>query len=82
MDNQLTDAGTEAEQPELRRRRSRRRDGDGSDDWTGMFPAVTPDTTSAPVLPLRSSSWAEAAAAADAVSDAPPAPPALSLIHI
>lgn len=75
-DNQLADAGTDAEQPELRRRRSRRRDGDASDDWTGMFPAVTPDTTSVPVLPVRSSSWAEAAAAADAVSDAPPAPPA------
>lgn len=75
-DNQLADAGTNAEQPELRRRRSRRRDGDASDDWTGMFPAVTPDTTSVPVLPVRSSSWAEAAAAADAVSDGPPAPPA------
>lgn len=66
-DNQLAEADAEAEQPELRRRRARRRDGSDSDSWTGSFEAVTPDTSSVPVLPLRSSSWAEAAAVADAL---------------
>ncbi|CAH0267657.1 ESX-1 secretion-associated protein EspI [Arthrobacter sp. Bi83] len=75
-DNQLAEADTDAEQPELRRRRSRRRDGGSSDDWTGSFETVTPDTTTAPALPVRSSSWAEAAAVADALADTPPAPPA------
>lgn len=75
-DNQIAEADTDTEQPELRRRRARRRDGSDSDDWTGSFDAVTPNTSSVPVLPVRSSSWAEAAAAADSLTDAPPAPPA------
>jgi hypothetical protein len=70
-DNRLAEADTDAEQPELRRR-FRRRNDDGSDAWTGTFPAVTPEPT-APPRPLRSSSWAEAAAVADALSDAPTA---------
>ncbi|WP_457973930.1 MinD/ParA family protein [Arthrobacter sp. D1-17] len=67
---------TDIVQPELRRRRSRRRDGSDSNDWTGSFEAVIPDTSSAPVLPVRSSSWAQAAAVADGVSSVPEAPPA------
>ncbi|MFE4834866.1 MinD/ParA family protein [Arthrobacter sp. NPDC056691] len=74
-ENRLAEAGTDEEQPELRRRRSRRRNDDGSEAWTGTFPAVTPEST-APPLPVRSSSWAEAAAVADSLSDAPPAPAA------
>lgn len=73
-DNQIAEADTDTEQPGLRRRRARRRDGSDSDDWTGSFDAVTPSTSSVPVLPVRSSSWAEAAAAADGLTDAPPAP--------
>ncbi|QDG62563.1 MinD/ParA family protein [Pseudarthrobacter sp. NIBRBAC000502771] len=80
----------DAGQPQLRRRRDlRRADGSVQDAWTGTMPAVTPDMTSSndagkPVT--RRSSWAEAAAAADATkpSRAPapaqpakqPAPPA------
>lgn len=75
-DNQIAEADTDTEQPELRRRRARRRDGSDSDDWTGSLDAVTSNTSSVPVLPVRSSSWAEAAAAADAHSGAPDAPPA------
>jgi MinD-like ATPase involved in chromosome partitioning or flagellar assembly len=71
-DNRLAEADTDEAQPELRRR-FRRRNDDGSDAWTGTFPTVTPEPT-APPLPIRSSSWAEAAAAADALSDTPPAP--------
>ncbi|APX02901.1 ATPase [Arthrobacter sp. QXT-31] len=71
-DNRLADAATEGEQPELRRR-YRRRSADGTDAWTGTIPAVTPEPT-APTPPIRSSSWAEAAAAADALSDTSPAP--------
>lgn len=86
-------AGAPAEdagQPQLRRRRDlRRADGSVQDAWTGTMPAVTPDMSSSkdagkPVT--RRSSWAEAAAAADATkpSRAPspaqpakqPAPPA------
>lgn len=73
-DNQIAEADTDTSQPGLRRRRARRRDGSDSDDWTGSFDAVTPNTSSVPVLPVRSSSWAEAAAAADGLTDAPPAP--------
>ncbi|MFC9335681.1 MinD/ParA family protein [Arthrobacter sp. NPDC057009] len=73
-DNRLAEADTDEEQPKLRRR-FRRRNADGSDAWTGTFPAVTPEPT-APPRPIRSSSWAEAAAAADALSEIPPAPPA------
>src|SRR5688572_19089354 len=75
-DIQIAKAETDAEQPGLRRRRTRRRDGSDSDDWTGSFEAVTPNISSVPVLPVRSSSWAEAAAVADALSGAPAAPPA------
>jgi len=66
-------AGAQAEdagQPQLRRRRDlRRADGSVQDAWTGTMPAVTPETSSSndagkPVT--RRSSWAEAAAAADA----------------
>ncbi|MET3949195.1 MinD/ParA family protein [Arthrobacter sp. UYEF36] len=56
----------EAEQPELRRRRDRRR-GDDSDPRTGTMPTITPDDVdSPPARTVRSGSWAEAAAAADA----------------
>jgi MinD-like ATPase involved in chromosome partitioning or flagellar assembly len=72
-DNRLADDVADAEQPELRSRRYRRRNDDGSDAWTGTFPAVTPEPT-APPLPVRSSSWAEAAAVADALSGAPQSP--------
>src|SRR4051812_48766651 len=66
-------AGAQAEdagQPQLRRRRDlRRADGSVDDAWTGTMPAVTPSPSSSndagkPVT--RRSSWAEAAAAADA----------------
>lgn len=66
-------AGAQAEdagQPQLRRRRDlRRADGSLQDAWTGTMPAVTPSTSSSndagtPVT--RRTSWAEAAAAADA----------------
>jgi hypothetical protein len=70
-ENRLAEADTDEAQPALRRR-FRRRNADGSDAWTGTFPAVTPEPT-APPLPIRSSSWAEAAAAADALSDTLPA---------
>ncbi|WP_373427657.1 MinD/ParA family protein [Arthrobacter sp. B2I5] len=87
-------AGAQAEdagQPQLRRRRDlRRADGSVQDAWTGTMPAVTPSPSSSndAGLPLtRRTSWAEAAAAADATkpsrapspaSAAPsqPAPPA------
>jgi len=78
-------AGAPAEdagQPQLRRRRDlRRADGSVQDAWTGTMPAVTPNTPSSsdagkPIT--RRSSWAEAAAAADATkpSRAPSASPA------
>ncbi|WP_224026840.1 MinD/ParA family protein [Arthrobacter sp. NicSoilC5] len=79
-------AGAQAEdagQPQLRRRRDlRRADGSVEDAWTGTMPAVRPDMTSSndagkPVT--RRSSWAEAAAAADATKpsrDPSPAQPA------
>ncbi|TQJ59925.1 MinD-like ATPase involved in chromosome partitioning or flagellar assembly [Arthrobacter sp. SLBN-83] len=65
-------AGAPAEdggQPQLRRRRDlRRADGSVQDAWTGTMPAVTPPSNpndaGKPVT--RRSSWAEAAAAADA----------------
>ncbi|WP_423182184.1 MinD/ParA family ATP-binding protein [Arthrobacter sp. NyZ413] len=58
-------------QPELLRRRDRRR-ADGDDAWTGAMPIITPDSqTPAPAAaPLQSRSWAEAAAAADAAANA------------
>ncbi|WP_373460829.1 MinD/ParA family ATP-binding protein [Pseudarthrobacter enclensis] len=85
-------AGAQAEdagQPQLRRRRDlRRADGSVQDAWTGTMPAVTPETSSSndagkPVT--RRSSWAEAAAAADATkpsyapSGATPSAPAQPL---
>lgn len=84
-------AGAQAEdagQPQLRRRRDlRRADGSLADAWTGTMPAVTPSPSSsndAGTPATRRTSWAEAAAAADATkpsrapSPAPaaPAPPA------
>lgn len=87
-------AGAQAEdagQPQLRRRRDlRRADGSLQDAWTGTMPAITPSPSSsndAGKPATRRTSWAEAAAAADATkpsrapSPAPaapgqPAPPA------
>lgn len=80
-------AGAPAEdagQPQLRRRRDlRRADGSVDDAWTGTMPAVTPSPSNshdAGRPATRRTSWAEAAAAADATkpSRAPspaPAPP-------
>lgn len=66
VDNNTANAAAEAEQPELRRRRDRRR-GDDTDAWTGTMPTITPDDVdSPPARTVRSGSWAEAAAAADA----------------
>lgn len=84
-------AGAQAEdagQPQLRRRRDlRRADGSLQDAWTGTMPAVTPSPSSsndAGTPATRRTSWAEAAAAADAIkpsrapspATAAPAPPA------
>lgn len=77
----------DAGQPQLRRRRDlRRADGELTNARTGTMPAVTPDSTSQPDAGravTRRTSWAEAAAAADAVSPAahvpaPTRPPASS----
>lgn len=74
-------AGAPAEdagQPQLRRRRDlRRADGSVDDAWTGTMPAVTPNTprkndAGSPVT--RRTSWAEAAAAADAAKPAAAGP--------
>lgn len=66
VDINTANAAAEAEQPELRRRRDRRR-GDDSDPRTGTMPSITPDDVdSPPTRTVRSGSWAEAAAAADA----------------
>lgn len=74
VDNNTAHAAAEAEQPELRRRRDRRR-GEDSDARTGTMPIITPsDVASEAPRAVRSSSWAEAAAAADA-PQAPPRPP-------
>lgn len=65
VDNTSANAALEAELPELRRRRDRRRD--DSDPPTGTMPSISPDDVDTPVAsPVRSGSWAEAAAAADA----------------
>ncbi|WP_442863652.1 MinD/ParA family ATP-binding protein [Arthrobacter sp. FW306-07-I] len=77
-------AGAQAEdagQPQLRRRRDlRRADGSVQDAWTGTMPAVTPSPSSSNDAdqPLtRRTSWAEAAAAADATKPSrAPSPPA------
>lgn len=83
-------AGAQAEdagQPQLRRRRDlRRADGSLQDAWTGTMPAVNPSPSSpndAGKPATRRTSWAEAAAAADATkpsrapspAPAPPVPP-------
>lgn len=83
-------AGAQAEdagQPQLRRRRDlRRADGSVDDAWTGTMPAVTPSpsrSNDADKTMTRRTSWAEAAAAADATkpsrepSPAPATQPAL-----
>jgi MinD-like ATPase involved in chromosome partitioning or flagellar assembly len=65
----------DAGQPQLRRRRElRRADGELSDARTGTMPAVTPNPSVEPDgKPLtRRTSWAEAAAAADAAKPAAP----------
>ena len=65
VDNNTANAAAEAEQPELRRRRDRRR-GDDSDARTGTMPIITPDAVDSPAArPPRRNSWAEAAEAAD-----------------
>lgn len=65
VDNTSANAALEAELPELRRRRDRRRD--DSDPPTGTMPSISPDDVDTPVAStVRSGSWAEAAAAADA----------------
>lgn len=66
VDKNTANAAAEAEQPELRRRRDRRR-GYDSDPLTGTMPTIKPDDLdSPPARTVRSGSWAEAAAAADA----------------
>lgn len=66
VDNNSANPALEAEEPELRRRRDRRR-GDDSDPRTGTMPAISHDEVdSPPARTVRSGSWAEAAAAADA----------------
>ncbi|BCW68179.1 hypothetical protein NicSoilB4_29420 [Arthrobacter sp. NicSoilB4] len=65
VDNNTANAAAEAEQPELRRRRDRRR-GEDSDARTGTMPITTSDAVDNPAArPLRRNSWAEAAEAAD-----------------
>jgi MinD-like ATPase involved in chromosome partitioning or flagellar assembly len=65
VDNNTANAAAEAEQPELRRRRDRRR-GEDSDARTGTMPITPSDAVDAPpARPLRRNSWAEAAEAAD-----------------
>ncbi|WAH95938.1 MinD/ParA family ATP-binding protein [Arthrobacter sp. MMS18-M83] len=74
VDNETSAAAASDEgQPELWRRRDRRRaEGDA---WTGTMPIITPNDSDAPAAtaaPLQSRSWAEAAAAADASLEAEP----------
>ncbi|MDQ0031482.1 MinD/ParA family ATP-binding protein [Arthrobacter bambusae] len=67
VDNEASAAASNEGQPELRRRRDRRRS--EGDAWTGTMPIITPNDSDAPAstsAPLQSRSWAEAAAAADA----------------
>ncbi|MGO4858009.1 MinD/ParA family ATP-binding protein [Arthrobacter sp. 2MCAF14] len=67
VDNEASAAASNEGQPELRRRRDRRRE--EGDAWTGTMPIITPNDSDAPAsapAPLQSRSWAEAAAAADA----------------
>ena len=65
VDNDTANAAAETEQPELRRRRDRRR-GEDSDARTGTMPITTSDAVDNPsARPLRRNSWAEAAEAAD-----------------
>jgi MinD-like ATPase involved in chromosome partitioning or flagellar assembly len=71
VDNETSAAASNEGQPELRRRRDRRR-AEG-DPWTGTMPIITPNESDAPAstpAPLQSRSWAEAAAAADASAGA------------
>lgn len=65
VDNNTANAAAEAEQPELRRRRDRRR-GEDSDARTGTMPITTSEAVdNPPARPQRRNSWAEAAEAAD-----------------
>ncbi|MHC6222053.1 MinD/ParA family ATP-binding protein [Arthrobacter sp. MMS24-S77] len=75
VDNEASAAASSEGQPELRRRRDRRRAEGDDDAWTGTMPIITPndsDAPAAPAGPLQSRSWAEAAAAADASIEAEP----------
>ncbi|MEC5179288.1 MinD/ParA family ATP-binding protein [Arthrobacter sp. CG_A4] len=75
-DNNTADAAVEADQPELLSRRDRRRSED-ADARTGTMPIISPEDIDnrTPPRPVRSGSWAEAAAAADAPAhDDPTAP--------
>lgn len=73
VDDETSAAASDEGQPELWRRRDRRRaEGDA---WTGTMPIITPNDSDAPAAaaaPLQSRSWAEAAAAADAFIEAEP----------
>lgn len=73
VDNETSAAASDEGQPELWRRRDRRRaEGDA---WTGTMPIITPndsDSPAATAVPVQSKSWAEAAAAADASLEAEP----------
>lgn len=65
VDNNTAKAAAEAEQPELRRRRDRRR-GEDSDARTGTMPITPSDAVDTQAArPPRRNSWAEAAEAAD-----------------
>nr|WP_144671362.1 MinD/ParA family protein [Arthrobacter sp. U41] len=65
VDNNTANAAAEAEQPELRRRRDRRR-GEDSDARTGTMPITPSDAVNTQASrPPRRNSWAEAAEAAD-----------------
>lgn len=71
VENEASAAASIEGQPELRRRRDRRRE--EGDPWTGTMPIITPNDSDAPAstpAPLQSRSWAEAAAAADASTGA------------
>ena len=66
VDSNTAQDGVDVEQPGLRRRRDRRRS-DESDAWTGTMPIITHNEAgSEAARTVRSASWAEAAAAADA----------------
>ncbi|CAH0292807.1 ESX-1 secretion-associated protein EspI [Arthrobacter sp. Bi26] len=72
VDTKTANDAVDSEQPDLRRRRDRR--GDDSDAWTGTMPIISSSQAEQrPTAP--STSWAEAAAAADAPAQTQPAKP-------